>query len=239
MAGANLDLNKYFDVLRSLDTKNIGGWPTWVYGFICALIAAAIIGLGIQFFIKPEREILATAQAEEAKLKQDFEAKQKKVANLDAYKEQLATMEQEFGGMLRQLPSKAEIANLLNDVSQTRVATGLEEELFQPQPEVPKEFYAEVPISLSVVGLYHELADFASGVSALPRIVTLHEIVVTPKDAKPAAARNAPIIRPKSDIEENDLRMTLTAKTYRYLDDEELAEVAKAEAAKNPQGAKR
>lgn len=237
MAGANIDLKKYIDVLQSLDTKNIGGWPTWVYGFICAVITAAIIGLGIQFLIKPERELLAAAQAEEARLKQDFEAKQKKVANLEAYKAQLTEMEREFGGMLRQLPSKAEIANLLNDVSQTRVATGLEEELFQPQAEVPKEFYAEVPIQLNVVGLYHELADFASGVSALPRIVTLHEINIATKDKAPAG-RGAPIIKAKTDQTENDLRMTLTAKTYRYLDDEELVEAAKAEAANKPQGAR-
>lgn len=223
MANLNIDLNQYIAQLQSLDTKNVGGWPTWVYGFFCVLIVLAIIGGGYNVLIKPEREMLETVRNEEITLRQTFEMKQKKVANLDAYRKQLADMEREFGGMLKQLPSKAEIANLLNDISQTRVSSGLDEELFQPQNEIPKEFYAEVPISLSLVGTYHQLADFASQVSALPRIVTLHDITISVKDAK----ANAGAAKPGAQPAEPDLGMALTAKTYRYLDDGEPTGAAK------------
>ncbi len=215
----NLDLNKYLDQLRSLDTKNIGGWPTWVYGFACVLIATLIIGVGAYYLIKPQREALATEKAQEQTLKNEFETKQKKVAALDAYKEQLATMQREFGDMLRQLPSKAEIANLLNDISQTRVASGLEEELFEPKPEVAKDFYAEVPNALNITGTYHEMAAFVSGVSSLPRIVTLHDIAIKPKDKAAAGATGKPGAQ---DLGEPELTMTLTAKTFRYLDPSEI-----------------
>lgn len=208
------DLNQYVDELRSLDTANIGSWPLWVYVLCCLLLAGLIIGLGQNYLIKPKREQLAQAELEEPQLKQRFEIRQRKVANLDAYKAQLAEMERTFGSMLRQLPSKAEIANLLNDISQTRVASGLEEELFRPQTEVTREFYAEVPNTLVVVGKYHEIADFVSNVAQLPRIVTLHDIEITPLQAT----------NKDPDKTENKLRMTLTAKTYRYLEEEEIAE---------------
>ncbi len=204
-----VDFNQYLEELQSLNANNIGSWPFWVYVFCCLLIAGLIIGLGQNYLIKPKREALALLEAEEPQLKTRFEIRQKKVANLDAYKAQLAEMERTFGTMLRQLPSKTEIANLLNDISQTRVASGLEEELFQPRAEVTKEFYAEVPNTLTIVGSYHQLADFVSNVALLPRIVTLHDIKI-----KPSSKRD-------KDTEVSDLRMTMTAKTYRYLEEEE------------------
>lgn len=209
------DLNQYLDELRGLDTNNIGSWPLWVYVLSCILLAAMIVGLGQYYLVKPKREALVEAEAKEPQLKTQFEIRQRKVANLDAYKEQLAEMERKFGAMLRQLPSKAEIANLLNDISQTRVASGLEEELFRPQPEVTKEFYAEVPNTLVVVGKYHELASFVSNVAQLSRIVTLHDIDITP-----FAANNRQ--KPKDEADSR-LRMTVTAKTYRYLEEGEVA----------------
>lgn len=221
-AKRSFDLNKYVDQLRALDTKNIGGWPTWVYGFMCVLIVVFIVGMGSWRLIQPKRVELEAAKAQEQTLKSEFETKQQKVANLDAYKEQLAKMQREFGDMLRQLPSKAEIANLLNDISQTRVAAGLEEELFEPKPEAPREFYAEVPNALNVIGTYHEMAAFVSGVSALPRIVTLHDITIKAKDKAAAPAAGA---KPE---EAPELLMTLTAKTFRYLD---AAEIEAAEPA--------
>lgn len=205
------DLTKYIDELRSLDTNNVGAWPLWIYVFLCILMAGLIIGLGQNYLVKPKRETLELARAEEPQLKQRFEFKQRKVANLDAYKAQLAEMERRFGTMLRQLPSKAEIANLLNDISQTRVASGLEEELFRPLGEVTKEFYAEVPNTLTVIGGYHQLADFVSNVAQLSRIVTLHDINVKP-------------IKTNENTGDTSLRMTVIAKTYRYLDEEELAQ---------------
>ena len=142
-------------------------------------------------------------------MREQFETKQKKVAALDAYKEQLAEMERSFGAMLRQLPSRTEVANLLNDISQTRVASSLEEELFEPLPEVQKEFYAEIPNKIIVTGDYHQMGQFVSGVAALPRIVTIDEVELRPLGGQGAA--------------KDQLRMSALAKTYRYLDDAELA----------------
>ncbi len=137
-------------------------------------------------------------------LRTTFENKQRKAANYDAYKAQLAQMEQSFGTMLRQLPGETEIPSLIVDISQAGLAAGLQENLFQPQPEVPKDFYAEKPIKIILSGGYHEIANFVSGVAALPRIVTLHDIIITPEDA------------------ERFDRLTLetTAKTYRYIEEE-------------------
>lgn len=200
--------------LQSLDMENPGSWPGWVHIAAVVLAALLVIGLGTNFLIKPEYEALKDEEGREITLREEFERKQKKVAALDAYKEQLAEMERTFGAMLRQLPSRTEVANLLNDISQTRVASSLEEELFEPQGEVQKEFYAEIPNKIVVIGDYHQMGTFASGVAALPRIVTIDEV-----DIRPIAGGTSL------------LRMSALAKTYRYLDDAEIA-------AKNPGAAK-
>jgi len=190
--------------LNSLDPKNPGAWPLYVRVASVVALIAGLAGGGYYYFVTPELETLAAEQAKEPGLKQTFETKQRKVAALDALKEQLADMERSFGAMLRQLPSKAEIANLLIDISQTRLANSLEEELFQPQGEQPKEFYAVVPNRIVVHGTYHEMGGFVSGVAALPRIVTIE-----PATGKAGAT--------------GQLRMAAVAKTYRYLDENELA----------------
>jgi type IV pilus assembly protein PilO len=202
--------------LQTLDPKNPGAWPLYVRVAMVVILMLAIAGGGYYYFVTPLLEDLAAVQQEEVGLKEEFERKQRKVAALDALKEQLAEMERSFGAMLRQLPSKAEIANLLIDISQTRLANSLEEELFQPQGEAPKEFYAEVPNKITVVGTYHEMGGFVSGVAALPRIVTIEDV-----DIKPAGGATA----------KDQLRMQAVAKTYRYLDDTEIA-------ASKPKGAK-
>jgi len=189
--------------LQTLDSREPGNWPRWVQLALSILVALVMIGLGIWFLIKPDYDQLGAEQLTEQDLKQQFEAKQHKVAALDAYKAQLADMEKSFGDMLKQLPGKTEVANLLNDISQTRVASGLEEELFQPQGESPKSFYAEIPNRIVVTGTYHQIGSFVSAVAALPRIVTIDEV-----DLHPAGGS-----APKSE-----LRMTALAKTYRYLD---------------------
>lgn len=194
--------------LQTLDTKNPGNWPLYVRIAAVVLLAVLIIGVGYWQFVTPLLDDLAHAKDEEVALKADFEAKQKKVAALDALKEQLAEMERSFGTMLRVLPSRAEIANLLIDISQTRLANSLEEELFQPQGEQPKEFYAEVPNRITVVGNYHQMGGFVSGVAALPRIVTIEDVEIRP--AGGGAAKDA-------------VRMAAIAKTYRYLDENEIA----------------
>ena len=147
---------------------------------ISVLVAAVLIAASLYFLVKPQNEQLERERSTETRLRAEFEKKQEKVANLDAYREQLAEMEESFGAMLRQLPSRTEVANLLNDISQTRVASSLQEELFRPSGEVPKEFYAELPNEIIVLGTYHQMGEFVSGISALPRIVTIENVEITP-----------------------------------------------------------
>ncbi|MGJ8669372.1 MAG: type 4a pilus biogenesis protein PilO [Oceanococcus sp.] len=194
------------DELQSLDPNNIGAWPTFAYAGACILLFLVITIGSYYYVVTPNLETLALEQRKEPTLKKEFEEKQAKAANLDAYREQLAEMERSFGSMLRQLPSKSEVANLLNDISQTRVAAGLEETLFRPSPEQPRDFYATLPNKIVVTGSYHEMADFVSRVSALPRIVTVNNVQITGEAGK------------------SDLRMEATINTYRYLSDEDAAE---------------
>jgi len=194
--------------LNDLDFSNITDWPVAARTFVIILIAAAVLGLGYWFDIKDQQLRFDQAQSKENELKAELETKARKAANLEAYEEQLEEMRQSFGAMLRQLPNKTEVADLLVDVSQTGLASGLEFDLFKPQGEIPREFYAELPISIKVRGTYHEFGTFVSGVAALPRIVTVHDITIQP------AAK---------DAVSDELSMELTAKTYRYLDEGEEA----------------
>ena len=212
--------------LQTLDAQNPGRWPSWVRISAAVLAGIVVAGLGVYLLVKPVYEELGSARQQEQALRSEFETKQKKVAGLDAYREQLAEMEKSFGAMLKQLPSKAEVANLLNDISQTRIASSLEEELFQPQAEVPKEFYAELPNKIVVTGGYHELGSFVSGVAALPRIVTIDEIEIKPSGK---AAEDG----------QTQLRMSAVARTFRYLDDEEIAARAPAPDKKKGKGKKK
>lgn len=194
--------------LQTLDPQKPGNWPLYARVAVVVILMLVIAGVGYWQFVTPLLDELAGVQQEEVGLKETFEAKQRKVASLDALKEQLAEMERSFGTMLRVLPSRAEIANLLIDISQTRLANSLEEELFQPQGESPREFYAEVPNRIVVNGTYHEMGGFVSGVASLPRIVTIEEVNIS--------------AAPTSGAKDN-LRMSAIAKTYRYLDDTEIA----------------
>jgi len=207
--------------LQSLDPNNPGAWPAWARLSTVIVVAIMILAAGFWFFIKPQLEELDIAKTKEQDLRKEFVSKQEKVAGLDAYKAQLEEMRKSFGSMLRQLPSKTEVPSLLNDISQTRIAASLEEELFKPQGEVPKDFYAEIPNQITVVGTYHEMGAFVSGIAALPRIVTIDDVEIHPTAGKNAAA--------------NELRMQAYAKTYRYLDDEE---VTAAKAAPKGKGGK-
>lgn len=211
--------------LQTLDTNNPGAWPMWVRVGASILAGVVVLAAGIYFLVKPVYEELTAAEATEVQLRQKFEENQSKAAALESYKAQLAEMEQNFGAMLKQLPSKSEVPNLLNDISQARVSASLEEELFKPQEDIPKEFYAEIPNKITVTGTYHELGNFVSAVAALPRIVTIEDVYITlPSDEE---------LRNKV-FDPGTLRMTALAKTYRYLDDDE---VAAAEADKNKAGA--
>lgn len=187
--------------LNDLTLENIGEWPALIKGIVVLVICGAILGAGYYYHMKDVYLDLEKVEKEEQALRQEFERKQAKAVNLDAYRAQLKEMEESFGAMLRQLPDKTEVAALLVDVSQTGLAAGLEFELFQPMPEIKKDFYAELPIKIRVVGDYHEFGEFVSGLAALPRIVTVHDVKIS---------------RQKDS---DKLVMEATAKTYRYLEE--------------------
>lgn len=191
--------------LRNLDTSDPGRWPLpfRIVAVVLAFIAVTAAGI-YMFVVKTDQPVLERAEREERELRATFEQKQRRAANFDAYRAQLAEIERSFGTMLRQLPGRTEVPNLLVDISQTGLAAGLEEELFQPLGEVRRDFYAELPIKIRLTGDYHEIGTFVSGIAALPRIVTLHDIAI-----RPAAA----------DAFQN-LILEVTAKTYRYLEEE-------------------
>ena len=212
----------FIDDLKSLDINDIGRWPLAIQAFFMGLFfIVATAGAFYMFVWKSQMPRLEKAQAEERELRTEFEEKQKKAANFSAYKAQLAEIERSFGTMLRQLPGKTEIPNLLVDISQPGLGAGLQEELFQPMDEVRKDFYAEKPIKIRLSGAYHEFGRFVSEIAALPRIVTLHDIEIAPK---------------AKDSTFDELVLNVTAKTYRYLDEEELNAVSEAEEGKATKG---
>ncbi|MDH4071629.1 MAG: type 4a pilus biogenesis protein PilO [Gammaproteobacteria bacterium] len=195
----------FIEELKSLDANDIGRWPFVFRAGVIGIVFVLVIGLGIYWLIIEDKyPALQRVEQEEVTLRQVFENKQRKAANYDAYRAQLAQIEQSFGTMLRQLPGETEIPSLIVDISQTGLAAGLQEKLFQPQPEVPRDFYAEKPITISLSGGYHEIANFVSGIAALPRIVTLHDINITPDDPNNF----------------DQLTMQVVAKTYRYIEEE-------------------
>lgn len=194
--------------LKALDINNIGGWPILFKAIAIGVICAIVLALGVNFDTTNQYAALDAAQKKELDLKKTFGSKQKKAVNLNAYRKQKEDMQKIFGEMLRQLPSKTEVAALLVDISQVGLASGLEFELFKPLKENPIEFYAELPIKVRVIGNYHEFGNFVSGVAALPRIVTIHDFsIVRQKDSK-----------------RGNLVMEATVKTYRYLDEDEIAQ---------------
>ena len=200
--------------LKELDINNIGGWPRQAQMGFCVIVAVIIILLGWWLFVRGKQTELEKLEGQETELRSEFENKQGRASNLEPLKQQLAQMEQQLQQMLRQLPSKTEMPDLIVDISQTALATGIQNELFQPAGESKKEFYAEKPIALRMVGTYHQFGAFVSGVASLPRVVimTMHNIALTPKDNS------------------GSLVMEGTVKTYRYLDEDETAAQAAAAA---------
>jgi type IV pilus assembly protein PilO len=214
--------------LKELDFNNTGAWPReWKIGF-CVLLGVLIIGLTWWLFVRDKRAELENLVRQESELRGEYETKRGRASNLEPLKQQLAQMEQQLQQMLRQLPSKTEMPDLIVDISQTALATGLANELFQPGTETPKEFYAEKPIALRMVGTYHQFGAFVSGVASLPRVVilTMHDIALRPR------APNATITANSQALE-----LAGTVKTYRYLDEEEAAQQAAAQPATPAQGA--
>jgi type IV pilus assembly protein PilO len=203
--------------LRSLDWRDPGRWPLPVrLGALGIWFVVAFLILGYVFVWQQQQPDLESFRQEELKLRAEFRDKHSKAVNLELYKQQLADIERSFGAMLRQLPGRTEVPNLLVDISQTGLAAGLQQQLFQPMPQQNKDFYAELPIKIRLTGTYHEFGDFVSGIAALPRIVTLHDV-----DIKQIGKGG-----------NDQLQLDVTAKTYRYLDEEEL-QALEAERRKN------
>jgi type IV pilus assembly protein PilO len=199
-----------FDELKQLDPRDPGRWPLPVRMGAIALFFVVLSLLMLYFLVwNQKKDDLARAQEQERTLRDEFRTKHAKAVNLNLYKQQLEDIQKSFGAMLRQLPGRTEMEALLVDISQTGVGVGLSQQLFQPQPEQSRDFYAERPIKIRLTGTYHQMGEFVSGIAALPRIVTLHNVEL--KQVQGGAF----------DL----LQLDVTAKTYRYLDDEEVAAV--------------
>jgi type IV pilus assembly protein PilO len=210
------------DDLKSLDPNDPGRWPMPVRAGCVVLCFVVLAAASFWYFVWSEQKPkLDAAALEEQQLRTTFKTKHSKAVNLEVYQQQLADIERSFGALLRQLPGKTEVQSLLIDISQVGVGAGLEEKLFQPaENENTKDFYAELPIKIRLTGSYHQMGEFVSGIAALPRIVTLHDITIKPEN---------------KDMYDN-LSFELTAKTFRYLDD---AEVAAAEKSKAEESSKK
>jgi type IV pilus assembly protein PilO len=212
--------------LKELDFNNAGSWPKeWQIGF-CVLLGLIILAVMWNFMTSSKGDTLEALEREEATKRKDFETEAAKAANLEPLKQQLLQMEQQLQQMLRQLPSKTEMPDLIVDISQTALATGIQNDKFEPKEETMKEFYAEKPIALKMVGTYHQFGAFISGVASLPRVVimTMHDISLKPKETKSGGA-------PKKDkvltIGPNAvLELEGTVKTYRYRDETETSTAA-------------
>src|SRR5690554_6424337 len=200
-------LNEFqLDDLNNIDWENMGSWPLLGKIVFCALIFIAVLAGGYFALIADQMSTLTSAEQREVTLKKDYENKAFRVANLDAYKAQLAEMEEGFGSLLKQLPRDTEVPGLIDDISAAALSAGLSLNVMNPQAMVKTEFYSELPIRIEVVGGYHEMGAFVSAVAALPRIVTLHDFTVV-----------------QTNNENKDLKMNILAKTYQYSSDIEAA----------------
>lgn len=201
------------DDLRSIDLNDIASWPRSVKIAAAVLVCIVILAAGYWFIIKDQIAELEQAERQELALKDEFREKKALAINLDAYKRQMDEMQERFGVMLRQLPNRTEVPELLIDITQTGLGRGLRFDLFQPRNKRVADFYAELPINIRVRGTYHELGGFVSDVAALPRIVTIDDLALSPAG-------------------DNTLTMSAVAKTYHYLDDSQVAERQAAKSGK-------
>lgn len=194
--------------LNDIDLREAGDWPLAGRLVLVALVIATVLGAGYYFFTSDQLQQLETVKSEEQKLRKEFVEKQRVAANLEAFRAQLAEMEETLGEMLRQLPTGTEMPDLLDDVSNTGKQNGLEFELFKPEAEQPKDFYAAKPITIKAKGTYHQFGAFVSGVAALPRIVTLENATLAGVGKGKRAANN-----------QEPVEIQATLQTYRYMDE--------------------
>lgn len=194
---------KSFDP-NDIDFNNAGSWPGAVKAIVLIVVFFAITFGGYWFIVKDQYAALDRVEKEELTLKEQYESRAFKVANLSAFRDQMKEMQESFGALLKQLPAKTEVPGLLEDITNTGLGSGLEIQYIQLKPEASKEFYAELPMEIQVSGTYHDIASFVSGVASLPRIVTLHDMSISSGSKKTG----------REGFE--TLNMTVTAKTYRY-----------------------
>lgn len=223
----------FFDDLRNLDRNNVGNWPKSIKAFFAILIIAVILFLGWWFKISEQQEELKRAESKEVGLREDFTKKWAQVVNLEELQKQLKEMTDSLQQMISQLPGKTEMDKLIMEISQAALGSGISNDLFQPGPEVMKGFYAEKPIQLRMVGTYHEFGAFISKVASLPRVVilTMHDVSLRPTGAKQGTATTLGA--------GGTLTLEGTVKTYRYMDNEEIAEFEAANAPKDKKGGKK
>lgn len=213
-----LDLQGVLDDFRNLNPKDVGAWP--LAPRIASLFGLFVLILVLGWFLVCSEGVdtLELKQQEETRLRNDFLSKKKQAVNLDLYVQQLNEIDRSFGALLKQLPNKAEVESLLVEINQSGMGRGLQFELFKPSPEVVKDFYAELPISVKITGNYHDFGAFAGDIGQLSRIVTLNNVQITP-------------------AKDGVLTMDAVTKTFRYLDEGELA--AKRKAAQAAKGGKK
>ena len=212
LTSPKIDLKAISSDFRNLNPNDIGAWPvvpriTVLFAVFCAILVA-----GWWFFWKDHLELLNTRQQEESRLKEEFIAKKTQAVNLDLYTQQLNEIDRSFGALLKQLPSKAEVESLLVEINQSGMGRGLQFELFKPSAEIVKDFYAELPINVRLTGAYHDFGAFAGDVAALSRIVTLNNVSISAN----------------TQAKDGSLVMDAVTKTFRYLDEEEIAANKKA-----------
>lgn len=201
------DLQEFINTLNTLDPQNVGSWPLAVKVMIYVLVFVVVLVLGYMLSLSSMQEELATKKQEQETLLSEFETKVFKAQNLDVYKTQLKDMEDSFGALLRQLPQDTEVPGLLEDITHTGVGSGVEFDSIDLGQESRKDFYIEQPINIKAHGDYHAFGAFVSGISSLPRIVTLHDFSIAPISGRSESVDGSPV-----------LSLTILAKTYRYSD---------------------
>lgn len=221
--------------LSELTLENLGSWPYEVKAGLIVALCVLLLSLGFWFDTQEQLIVLDRAEQREAQLRTEFETKQNEASNLQAYRMQLREMKKSFGVMLRQLPLSTEVPGLLEDISKTGVATGLVFKLFKPLPEKQQEFYAELPIEISVMGTYHQLAQFVAKIAALDRIVTVNDFSITQEGVSGAAGQRSPAQQKAGT--EGRLVMDITAMTYRYVEERQQPSKAIRKKAKAKSGA--
>jgi type IV pilus assembly protein PilO len=213
-------MNKLLEQFKYLNPKDPGTWPALPKLLALIVTLVALVTAGYFADWQGQMDELVAGAAQEAKLKDEYKGKKQSAINLDLHRQQLREIDSSFGALLKQLPNRSQMDALLVDINQAGLGRGLQFELFKPAPkETTKDFYAELPVSVRVTGGYHDMGQFASDIAQLSRIVTLNDIIITPSGSKDGS----------------QLAMDTTAKTFRYLDEEEVAKQRKAvAAAKNP-----